>query len=68
MTIGVPDYLNNIIIKLAGDHENHVENPCSKPVIKFYENSKQEIAHNRTNSHNIVTQNFIDILDEVPTL
>ncbi|CAF1300285.1 unnamed protein product, partial [Didymodactylos carnosus] len=57
--------LNNVIIKVVGEHENHAGNPRSESVRKFDENLKQETAHNHTNPHNIWTQNDTGVPDEV---
>ncbi|CAF1262015.1 unnamed protein product, partial [Didymodactylos carnosus] len=56
--------LNNVIIKVVGEGENHAGNPRSESVKKFHENLKQETAHNHTNPHNILTQNYIGVPDE----
>ncbi|CAF3496035.1 unnamed protein product [Rotaria socialis] len=56
---------NYELIKIVGEHENHVGNSRCAATRKYFEKLKQESEQNHTTPHNILTQVNIGVPDEV---
>ncbi|CAF4626901.1 unnamed protein product, partial [Didymodactylos carnosus] len=55
---------NKVILKLIDTH-NHSGNARSQHIRQFYENMKDEALQNHTSPHNVLTQCYMGVPDEI---